>query len=440
MQRKQNASRVLSCLVLSLSLLASVNVAAQAWDPLEYLQLLDEADRAYARAQALPITYQEARQELLVETLRLKQQAMELLRRAVLSGEISEIDALYDDAVRDLFNLNENLLYLLMELNQCDAAEIALERTLADPFILPPGGQDQLEELRPLMEECRVRVREARHQWDYERLNDLLEESVALREEAEGYLAAGEVDSYRLALFESVQATSGALDILRAAMLSGSVDPSNPAATGQLFDLYHQLITGFLDMNQCEAAAGRLDRAIEDAGSFPDGHPEGFVNRRPEVDACGQRVADEQAALSRGVTVIYDGDNRPLPATAHVGVAPYVLWGLAGATGLTALGLDIATGSDRDELESLRAQCETGTCDFARSVELSESVNDRKVAIGVLAGASVVTAIVGTIMYFTADTQIERQPLPSIDEEGADDSVAITPIVGFDELGVQIEF
>ncbi len=426
-------SRALGLVVtVTLLVLSARPGTAQTWDPLEYLSLIEQSDQAYARSEALPIHYQQARQELLLETLRLRQDALERLRRALLARDIPEDDPLYGDAVIDLFNLNENLIFLLMELRQCDAAQVNLERSLSTPDLLPEGGADVLENLRPLLRECRVQLERNQHLWDFERMTALLEQAENAQQQAERWDAVDNERAYAGALFESVQANSAALDILRGAMISGAVDAENPMASGQLFDLYHQLVTDFFEMDQCDAAGIRLNRAIQDANRF-GGDVLAFERRRTELTACQQRLA---AAEARANQVVVGEDVRPLPRYASVGPAPYILWGISGASAITAVVLDITASSDRDELELLQS-CSGASCDFDRATELSESLGDRKVTIGILAGASVVTGIVGLIMFFTADTSPNGG---EVDLLADPPEARIEPVFGFDEVGVRVTF
>lgn len=406
---------------------------AQAWDPIRYLEICQEADATYTRAEALPVGYEDSRRELLTETLLLKQQALEMLRRAVLSGEVTEIDPQYQDAIQDIFNLSENVLYLLIELDQCTAAELQLGYALDDPFILPPGAVQHLESLRPLLEECRQRIAAYQHLWDFQRYQEEAQLAEDYRLAASIALTEGDEGAFREATFENIQHNARALTILREAMLGGQVNRDNPTASNQLFHLYHALISGFLSLDQCDAANRRIQQAIQDAGDFRDTHPEEFADREGEIRDCEVRAAERSRSSSEqaDVIVVPEYDPTPLPSRVDVGVTPWILIGVAGASGLTALGIDLATASDRDELDSIRGQCAAGACDYHRALELSDSINDKRVVIGVLSGVGVVSGVIGLVMLLTADTKPETGNPPAAE---------VSPILGFDEVGVRVVF
>ena len=406
---------------------------AQAWDPIRYIEMCQEAEVTYTQAEALPVGYEDTRHELLTETLLLKQQALEMLRRAVLSGEILETDVQYEDAIQDLFNLSENVIYLLIELDQCTAGELQLGRALDDPFILPPGAVQQLEALRPVVNECRLRVAAYEHLWDFQRYQEEALLADEFRFEASRALTDGDEEGFREATFESIQHNSQALTILRQAMLGGQVDPDNPTASNQLFGIYHALISGFLSLDQCDAANRRIQQAVEDSGEFRDAHPEDFLSREPEIEDCEVRAAQRRMTGSgrSDVLVVSEYDPTPLPDRVDVGVTPWILIGVAGASGVAALGIDLATASDRDELDSIRGQCAAGSCDYNRALDLSDSINDRRVVIGVLSGVGVVTGVVGLVMLLTADTK---------PDEVVPRAAEVTPILGIDEVGVRVVF
>ena len=406
---------------------------AQAWDPIRYIELCQEADVSYAQARALPVGYEDTRRDLLTETLLLKQQALDMLRRAVLSGAISETDIQYRDAIQDLFNLSENVIYLLIELDQCTAGDLQLGQALDDPFILPPGAVQHLEALRPLVNDCRQRVAAYEHLWDFQRYQEEARLAEELRLEASRALTDGDEEAYEEATFESIQHNLQALTILREAMLGGQINPDNPTASNQLFVLYHALISGFLSLDQCDAANRRIQQAIQDAGDFRDAHPEDFIAREQEIGQCEVRAAERETIgpSSSDVVVVSEYDPTPLPDRVDVGVTPWILIGVAGASGLTALGIDLATASDRDELDTIRDQCAAGSCDYNRALDLSDSINDRRVVIGVLSGVGVVTGVVGLIMLLTADTK---------PDEVVPRAAEVSPILGIDEVGVRVVF
>ncbi|MBN1944997.1 MAG: hypothetical protein JW797_04935 [Bradymonadales bacterium] len=423
-------------LTVGLVTILTGTAVAQQWDPNRYLELLDDGNRIYERAQELGPNNPRYNQ-MVYDTLALKQEALEMLRRAVLAREVPEY--LMNDARTDLFNLNENVMFLLMEIDQCAAAELLLDRSAMDTEILPEGGLEHLGRLRGDLDVCYEGVASAEAAtWDIEEYLQMIEEAETWRAQAD---AATEPIARNAALFESSQDYGRALDYLRQGMMHGLVDEITGLTSADLFDLYETLIMNFLEMNLCPSAERRLEQAISDSNMLAEGDPGRFEAYQLDIQECWDRAAQGIGPVTpQPRPGVQPGVARqqapPLPERMEYGIASYVLLGVCGVSAITALGLDLATGSDRDELETLRDQCNAGSCDYARSLELSDGINDRKALIGVLSGVSVVTGVVGLVMLVLDLTAEPALPAATGQGRGAGPEA----FLGFDQVGVRFRF
>lgn len=126
---------------------------AQAFDAARYGELVRVSNERYRAAEAE--TDEEARTALLSESAALKTEALEMLRTALLDGEV---DSFRDQAQQDLFNLQQNLIVLLSDLDECAAALSQLEEALGDAEILPDGSTERLAAMRMNIVDCEARV------------------------------------------------------------------------------------------------------------------------------------------------------------------------------------------------------------------------------------------------------------------------------------------
>jgi hypothetical protein len=399
--------------IAAVCLLPSVALAQSSrdWNPQRYLELVREGDRICENALMIPESDALAYQDAMFACLGSKEAALEMLRRAVLLQQVGQLDELWEEANRDLFNLTENVVVLYILLDQCIAADTIMSRALREPETLPVGGVGHLESLRPEIEDCSARVASGvgAPTFDEGRYSNLIQVAESWRTQAYAR-PANDVEGRSANLYEASQHYGEALGLLRQAIVDGILRGTEEQE--ELFLLYDELVTVLLEMKLCAGAQRRIRQAIADADEFPVGNAGQFEARQAEVQQC-QRDLLAEAQTGQPAPRGREEHRVPdLPESSEVGYAPYILWGVAGAAAITALVLDITAGSDRDELDSLRDQCAAGPCDYGRTVDLADSLNGRKIAIGVLGGVAIVTAAVGTVLYFTNRGRTESAPAP----------------------------
>ena len=138
-------------------LIATLGTAPVAWgqifDPGRYGNLVRESNEVYDEAQGQ--TDESAQQELLIQSATLKHEALQMLRDALLAGEL---DAYGETPRQDLFNLRQNLIVVLCELDDCDEAQAQLDEGLSDAAIMPEGVVDRLAEMQGPINDCRERT------------------------------------------------------------------------------------------------------------------------------------------------------------------------------------------------------------------------------------------------------------------------------------------
>lgn len=140
--------------VVSVLLFSTTAFAQQVWDVDQYLQLVEESDQLFMQADAMS-PGDPGRTQLLMDSVLAKQDAVDILTAGLLSGEL---DALWEDAVGDLLLLNENVVVILAELEQCIAAEMHLNESLSDHILLTDEGAAHLESLRSEIDDCNARA------------------------------------------------------------------------------------------------------------------------------------------------------------------------------------------------------------------------------------------------------------------------------------------
>jgi hypothetical protein len=191
--------------------------AQEAWDPARYQQLVEEGNALYEQAEA-----RDSSAEYRVSSIRRwpSNSRPRDAGDAVIRNEIADWRTC-EAVIQDLFNLNENVLVLLMELDQCAAAELLLDRSMRDEELLPAGGLEHLTAVRDTdLAECQVRASQTQATWDLERFLTLVEQGDHWREQA-----ASVQDPTSLAsnLFESAEAYTQALEYLRIGLTEGMI-------------------------------------------------------------------------------------------------------------------------------------------------------------------------------------------------------------------------
>lgn len=151
---KRATHTVGNTVVVSILLFSTMAVAQQEWDVDRYLQLVEESDQLFIQADTMSPD-DSGRRQLLMDSVSAKQDAADILTAGLLSGEL---DALWEDAVGDLLLLNENVIVILAELDQCIAAEMHLNESLSDHILLTDEGAAHLESLRSEIDDCDARA------------------------------------------------------------------------------------------------------------------------------------------------------------------------------------------------------------------------------------------------------------------------------------------
>jgi hypothetical protein len=146
--------------LLLLAGLAGAAAAQTAWVPGRYSSLKEESNARLLEAEALGAG-SPRRGALVLEAVRLRQEAAAMLREALRGGVIVEEQSAQ---ARDEYAVLEtSIVERLMELARCDEARAQLTVVLSDPLILPPGALAELEALGADVEQCPRRAR-----WDGE--------------------------------------------------------------------------------------------------------------------------------------------------------------------------------------------------------------------------------------------------------------------------------
>ena len=130
-----------------------VTAASQIFDAARYGQQVRESNALYDQAQGE--ADESAKQELLIQSATLKHEALQMLRDALLAGEL---EAFGDQARQDLFNLRQNLIVVLCELDDCAEARTQLEEGLGDAAIMPEGAVGRLGAMQNPIDSCQTRV------------------------------------------------------------------------------------------------------------------------------------------------------------------------------------------------------------------------------------------------------------------------------------------
>jgi hypothetical protein len=144
---------VKTVLTLALFWLAGVSAAEgqEVWEPGRYSSLKDESNHRLVEAEALE-PGSPRRAALVLEAVRLRQEAAVMLRNALGAGVIAQTQSA--PARAEYFALEASVTSRLLELSRCDEAARQLETAMSDPLLLPPGGLADLEALEGAAEAC----------------------------------------------------------------------------------------------------------------------------------------------------------------------------------------------------------------------------------------------------------------------------------------------
>lgn len=405
---------VLHCVLAVVILLMPIRTSAQTeWDALSYLQLLDEGEYFYAQAQELE-QGSELRRTLLFQAALAKQAAGELVRRAMLGGGLPEdVQAL---AVQDFFNLNENLMVILIELEQCTAASLLLEQLLSEPSTLPGGATEHLASMRPTVEECLETLPERPVGWDREIFEELVATGNGIYEDAQQAIAADHPEQFSL-LFDTIRLDREALAVLHPALEENRIEPEyREQAHQQLVELHLRIIGSILNMELCDSASFAIGQTAELSENLD-------ANALAELELFRNEVADCQQR--RAPPEIEQPTESP-----ELGPLPITFLGLSVVAGLSALVYDLALIDTRNDLESAIDMCHMGICNVERANSLADTVDGAKVTLGVLLGVCVVSGTVGLVLWLT------DEPAPAA-ENG---ELSVTPSLAPDYMGATFEW
>ncbi|MBN1945049.1 MAG: hypothetical protein JW797_05195 [Bradymonadales bacterium] len=381
---------LLAFTLTAVPLLGAKGWAQTEWDAQQYATWVMEGRELYEQAQQLPRDAAQRRQELLLQSAQLKLAARELLQNALVTGSLSPEVA--DQAIGELYNLGENLIVTMLELDQCEAAMMLLGQMEREVALAPPDGLEHLQLVHPLVDQCRQRVVEAAAPWEEQRFLRLTEEARGLREESQG-----DAD----ALMESVGKRMEALDLLRSALFSG-VEIGRVSAPDQaLFDLYDSLITDLVDLGFCGMAARRLALRDRDAQLLRPDSTGGEVALSDRVRTCSGRA--QRAALT------------PQPQQVRIRQRrdpwPYVLLFTSAAAGLAGLAIDLSYEGDRASFDQVEQECAVGDCDYQRGLRLASSIDQSRWAARGMAATAIVAGIIGVVWLIAGGgTDEEVQP------------------------------
>ncbi|MCA9563618.1 MAG: hypothetical protein KC561_09020 [Myxococcales bacterium] len=409
-------------LLVGLMLLAVVPTAfgQEEWDPDLYLERVRTGDQLYEEAQALPIGESNRKTELLFQAALIKQEALIMLRRALLGGEVA--DRYLEAAQRDFFNLNENLIVILIRLDQCSAGDLLLRQALADPEALPEGGAELLSNLQPRIRRCEERVASGVRAWDPIRYYELTSEADALHQEAQ---ASGIGDEqFQSLLYESVRLNEVALASLQRALQSSEVEEEDvPQYKNELLDVTDKTVSLLLALDLCAAAEQRLDLAIDQIEIYPAGAEATLEGRRTGIQGCFDRVSLQVAQVETVVETHEDDTD----------IAPWILIGTAGATLVGFFAIDAALAGDVSTLDDLRAECRAGSCNYEYASALADTIDKMRIVEGVLLGTTVIAGTVALILLLTDEDEV------TVSEPETASGPQFTPWIGAGGVGASFE-
>ena len=373
---------------------AATAEAQSNWNPRLYADLVDQGDELFSASQAVPENDVEQRRELLLQAAGAKQQALDMLLAGLILGEIEMSQTL---ARRDFFNLNQNVIAILLLAEECTAAEFLLDRALGNENLLDREGIEYLTEMRGRVSECKAQI--ARVDWGRDEFDDLLSRA----DENTDALVA-------LRLRQDAQAMLGNA-------LSRGLVPTDdrPALAESLLGLRRQNITQVADFGWCDLASAELSRARDQRDVLPASSGPFFSEMEQVVQGCRDNRVD--LPVGPGPTVVESGPP----------IVPIALLSVAGMSLASALIYDISLTGQRDLLETLQDECADGVCNVELARETAINVDDGKIVLGIFTGIAVASGVTGLILLL-------------LDDDGADaPAVSAHPWVSPTEAGAAFQ-
>jgi len=372
--------------------------AQQNWDPDAYLGLVEQGEDLYREALSIPESEVERRRTLLFESARIKQRALSLLRNALVANRVTEYRA---EAIADYFNLNENLIIILIALEQCAAAELLLDQSQNATTLIAEAGDPDLSGLVERVDECADAAGLTAVVWDSGPYQEMMSEGVLLYEDAMDLPAADRAGREQY-FYDSMRLTEAALIALRQGIRSGDADERLADPEQEHVDGTRQIIVSMLELDLCSVAEGRLQQALDDDAYLPSDGEAQLARLQDAIEECEERVAERSVVVQETVIVESGGmSGRDIAG-----------WSLIGAAGAATMGffvIDLVMADEVDDLDALRAQCETGRCNGAQAQSLANSVDDARLGQWILLGTAVATGATGLILLVTGDDDAESE-------------------------------
>lgn len=142
-------------LVCGFNLLLTDQVAADEWNIDTYIDLVDRAEEAADEADFLSNLDNADRRadtadsirELLIQSARLKEEALEMLQSALSEGQFADNDSINQQAQEDLYLLYDNVMAALLALDFCQSTENRLEQAivLGETETIPQSMSSELQ-------------------------------------------------------------------------------------------------------------------------------------------------------------------------------------------------------------------------------------------------------------------------------------------------------
>ena len=125
-------------------------LAQTQWNPEEYAGLVQQSNALYDSAQELTET-DAVRRSMLVECVDLKREAIEMLRDAIITGQVDEY---LEAAVEELMINHQNMVVLLSDLGLCSDATARLDEAFDDAEQMVGDYVATLEPVRQRIADC----------------------------------------------------------------------------------------------------------------------------------------------------------------------------------------------------------------------------------------------------------------------------------------------
>ncbi len=363
-------------LALVFLLFSAITAQAQSnWDPRRYADLVDEGDELFTASQTVPENDVEQRRELLLQAAGAKQQALDMLLAGLLLGEIETSQSL---ARRDFFNLNQNVIAILLLAEECTAAEFLLDRALENENLLDRDGIEYLTQMRERVSECKAQIE--RVDWGRELFDELL----ARADESTNELVA-------LRLRQDAQA------MLATALARGTVPTDDrPELAEALLGIHRQNVTQIADFGWCELADAEVGRTRDQSDILPTSSGTFFTEMEQVVQTCRDNRVDLPV-----------GPGTPTVVESGPPIVPIALLSVAGMSLASALIYDISLGGQRQLLDDLQSECADGFCNVELARETAINLDDGKVVLGVFTGIAVATGVTGLILLLLDDDEAD---------------------------------